>query len=105
MIIGSGMLAKAFNIYKADHDLLIFASGVANSQEENRATFQREADLLATAVNQNLKLVYFSTCSIDDRAVNFSPYVQHKIKMEELIQNECKQFFILRLPQVVGKNQ
>ena len=42
MIIGSGMLAKAFAHHAQEQQLLIFASGVSDSTETRPAAFLRE---------------------------------------------------------------
>ena len=63
MIIGNGLIANSF----LDSDLnniIIFASGVSNSKEENLLEFDREKKLLLRIIyeNFNKKIVYFSTC-------------------------------------------
>ncbi|WP_435524106.1 NAD-dependent epimerase/dehydratase family protein [Chryseobacterium indoltheticum] len=52
--------------------------------------------------NQDKVFVYFSTCSIYDSSKTGSDYVLHKLKMEQLIKNSCKQFLILRVSNAVG---
>jgi len=102
-IIGRGLLARAFDAAQiARLGATVFASGVSNSQENDPAEFQREADMLVDALRQcRGRFVYFSTCSVtdDDRAA--TPYAVHKRKMEALIQARGNHL-ILRLPQVVG---
>jgi len=105
MIIGRGMLAKAFNGYKSREDVIIFASGVSNSKETDEKNFNREKKLLIDSINSHSDklLVYFSTCSIEDKSQQNSQYIIHKKKMEELIKDKIKNYYIFRLPQVVGK--
>lgn len=105
MVIGRGMLAKAFTNYTENNDVIIFASGVSNSQEINDDAFEREKKLLQDHIIlfQDATFVYFSTCSITDPSMVNSRYVNHKIEMESLIQQYHKKFHIFRLPQVVGK--
>lgn len=105
MIIGTGMLANAFCSYKEDSEIIIFAKGVSNSQESKKEEFEREANLLKSALlNYHDKtIVYFGTCSVVDTASNSSAYVQHKIEMENLIQSSGVEYYIFRLPQVVGR--
>lgn len=104
MIVGKGMLAKSFEKYKNNSDIVIFASGVSNSKETEKINFDREKNLLIDTIkkNQNKLLVYFSTCSIDDNSQKNSHYVIHKTDMENLIQAKCEKYYIFRLPQVVG---
>jgi nucleoside-diphosphate-sugar epimerase len=102
MIIGNGLIANAFdNTYWNESQVIIFASGVSNSKETLISEFSREENMLLDAVKLNQKVVYFSTCSVNDPDLQFSPYVLHKKKMEEIV-NGCKDFLIIRLPQVVG---
>jgi DNA topoisomerase-2 len=46
MLVGNGMIAMAFNKYIYDDDILLFASGVSNSKEQDNNEFQKEIDLL-----------------------------------------------------------
>lgn len=104
MIVGNGLLAKAFGEFSDDRKIIIFASGVSNSLETNKKAFKREYNLLKSTINKHHEktLVYFSTCSIYDKSVPHPPYIIHKLEMEGLVEKECNQFFILRLPNVVG---
>jgi nucleoside-diphosphate-sugar epimerase len=104
MLIGNGMMAEAFQSYKSRGEILVFASGVSNSKEKDERIFNREQLLLNDAINKHPKklIIYFSTCSIYDDTVNKTPYVLHKLKMESLIKKKCRQFYILRVSQVVG---
>jgi nucleoside-diphosphate-sugar epimerase len=59
---------------------------------------------LETALLQVQKLdtfVYFGTCSVGDPEAQHTPYVQHKLAMEQLAATHPR-YLILRLPQVVG---
>lgn len=106
MIIGRGMIAKAFSSYSESESILIFASGVSNSLQNNQNEFEREKKLLEESIenNPNFTLVYFGTCSVNDPELSSSPYVNHKKEMEELIKNKCSKYFIFRLSQVVGES-
>lgn len=101
MIIGDGLIANAFDKYRYNNDILIFASGVSNSMENNENEFDREYKLLEDAISIPSKLVYFSTCSIVDGSKK-SPYILHKINMEKLITENSNDYIIFRLPIVVG---
>ncbi len=101
-VFGNGLIATA--IKKSSNNLdnfYFFASGVSNSLNQNIEEFEREKNLLIeklSVVDEKNKFIYFSTCSIP--YVN-SPYITHKIKMEDLVKQR-KNFHIFRLPQVVG---
>jgi len=103
MIIGTGLLAKAFAPYfNHDTEVTVFASGVSNSRETRVEQFERERQLLAGAVTSGQRLIYFSTCSVHDPELAHSPYVQHKVAMEQLVLAGAHHNTVFRLPQVVG---
>ena len=65
MIVGNGLIAKAFDNFK-DDKVIIFASGVSNSLEQRKQEFDRE-NILSNVINENPeKIVYFSTCYFND---------------------------------------
>lgn len=104
MVVGSGMIAQAFHKYIDNAGVVIFASGVSNSKENNPIAYSREENLLNRTIDENKDktIVYFSTCSIYDNSVNSSKYVKHKVYMEKIVERRCDKFHIFRLPQVVG---
>lgn len=104
MVVGSGMLAKGLNVFKGDKKVLIFASGVSNSKETNAIEYNREFQLLKFNIEKypNLKFIYFSTCSIFDDSIVGTPYVTHKIHMENYISENCSSYVVFRLPNVIG---
>ncbi|SDF93176.1 NAD dependent epimerase/dehydratase family protein [Duganella sp. OV458] len=104
MIIGNGLLARAYAPYLADNqDVLVFASGVSNSRETDPEEFARERRMLEKALAQGKQLVYFSSCSIADPDQANAPYVLHKQAQEQLIAERASRYAIFRLPQVVGR--
>ena len=107
MIVGKGLIASQFNDWWKDKDVVIFASGVSNSKEGKHSEYQREKQLIETFFSSNKLFVYFSTCSIFDKNLENSLYIKHKLQIEELIKNNFTNYFILRLPNVIGetKNQ
>ena len=102
MIIGNGLIAKNFFNFKNQDDKIIFASGVSNSLEENDLEYQREINLLKKTLEKNSdkKIIYFSTTSIFNIR---SKYTNHKSQIETFIIQNCNNYCIYRLPQVVGK--
>jgi nucleoside-diphosphate-sugar epimerase len=106
MIVGQGMIAAAFARSFADRpDLAVFASGVSNSGEKSPEPFRREEEDLRSVLAQGPACVaYFGTCSVDDPEQRASPYVGHKLRMEELVR-ASGHFVVLRLPQVVGRTR
>lgn len=106
MVIGSGIMAKTFASYKDSKEVLIFASGVSNSTEIDSLQFLREFDLLKNAIiaYPDFKLIYFSTLSIEDEAVQDRPYIKHKLQLEDYIKKNVKKYLITRVSNVVGPN-
>ena len=104
MIIGRGLIASQFTDVD-NNDVVIFASGVSNSSETRIEEFLREQNLVEqTLINNPEQLfVYFSTCSIYDSSKYNSPYVLHKLHIEELIKQKAKYYLILRVSNAVGK--
>ena len=105
MVVGSGMIATRFRDYKDDDRFVIFASGVSNSSTTNKEAFDREKQLLVQAKKQffNKCFVYFSTCSIYDETLTYSPYVQHKLQMESLVSKHIGGYTIFRVSNPIGK--
>jgi nucleoside-diphosphate-sugar epimerase len=107
MIEGSGLIASAFRQEGAHrlHDTCLYAAGVSNSGCSDAYEFLRERErfeAVVAACPADTRIVYFSTCSIEDPSVRASAYVQHKLRMEARVRR-CARHLILRLPQVAGR--
>ena len=106
MLIGSGLLAHAFAVaYAHREEVCIYAAGVSNSGCTNPHEFSRERVRLEEALHlakQVDAFVYFGTCSVADPESRHTPYVLHKLEMEQLASAHPRHL-ILRLPQVAGK--
>jgi len=106
MIVGSGMMASAFRVPITERaDIVVHAAGVSNSQCIDPREFEREGTLLQKTIRKAGAadcLVYLSTCSILDPTSASSPYVRHKLAMEEHVRAHPRHL-ILRLPQVAGR--
>jgi hypothetical protein len=103
MVVGNGMLARAFSDFAEDESKLIFASGVSNSGETIASEFQREVDLIKSLAGIKNQFIYFSTVSIHDPELIHTPYVAHKLLIEKLVSESFVNYLIFRLPIVVGK--
>ncbi len=105
MIIGSGLIAHAFRAsYAGREDVCLYAAGVSNSFCFDEHEFIRERQRLSAALHKYRDMdcfVYFGTCSVGDPAAQHTPYVQHKLAMEQLAATHPR-YLILRLPQVAG---
>jgi glycosyltransferase involved in cell wall biosynthesis len=104
MVIGNGVIANRFIDYSLQSKYLIFAGGVNDSAIKDENIIQDEEAAVSAALSEhpNAIFVYFSSCSIVDPEVSHTPYVQHKVRMEKLIQDSAINFYIFRLPQVLG---
>ncbi len=92
MIIGSGFIAKNFENYNDDLERLnicLYAAGISNSQTQDKNLLDKEKNKFIEFLkkfNQKKKLIYISTCSINDPSRNKNPYVVNKLYIEDLVQ-------------------
>jgi nucleoside-diphosphate-sugar epimerase len=102
MIVGSGLIARAFAPqYGSDPTTIIFASGVSNSSESDTAAFDRERMMVLKQLASNPeRLLYFGSCNVNNPEQQ-SPYFAHKRAMEALV-SSSDVGLVIRLPQVVG---
>jgi nucleoside-diphosphate-sugar epimerase len=105
MLIGSGLLAKSFvSEFSQREDVCIYAAGVSNSTCTDAHEFSRERKRLSDSLQKAKEVnpfVYFGTCSVADPEAKGTPYVLHKLAMEQLVSTHPN-YLILRLPQVAG---
>lgn len=105
MIVGSGLMARAFQPAFAFADgVMVHAAGVSNSGCSDVREFDRERLRLAASLEVAKKFdvfIYFGTCSVEDPEANETPYVRHKLAMETMVRAHSGHI-ILRVPQVAG---
>jgi nucleoside-diphosphate-sugar epimerase len=105
MIIGGGLLATAFApFFQFEKTICIYAAGVSNSRCADHSEFKRERAELVSALSiyhAADTFVYFGTCSVADPTAVATPYVQHKLAMEQLVMVHPGHL-ILRLPQIAA---
>lgn len=104
MVVGRGLVASLFNEYSTSDEVLIFASGVSDSNEQRDSEFKRELDLINLHLSNhpNSLFVYFSTCSVADEIFKNRKYTIHKLAVEKLIMECSSNFLICRLSNLVG---
>ena len=104
MVVGNGMIANTFKSYSTDENIIIFASGVSNSKDTKQENYIREFNLLQQTIHNytGKTIVYFSTCSIEDKDLALSPYVIHKKKIEEFIRNNTENYYLFRVSNLAG---
>ena len=93
MIVGNGMIAKAFSDIE---NCIILASGVSDSCTSNIYEFKREEELIYKTLRINKKAVYFSSISNSG-----TPYINHKRNMERIVL-EYGNSIVIKTSQVVG---
>jgi hypothetical protein len=104
MILGRGLIATAFINSVFDSPLyVVFASGVSNSMESDPKAYARELALLESSITKNTTILYFSTTSIFDPTKQDTPYIHHKLSIEQRIQEKAESYIIVRLPILVGR--
>ncbi len=104
MVVGNGMIARRFGDFAGRSDVVIFASGVSNSKETRPEPFARERQLVEQTLRQTTGdlFVYFSTASVKDPTEQGSPYVTHKLELEQLISERAANHLLVRASNVVG---
>lgn len=104
MLIGSGIVADRFCDYELQSKHLVFAGAIHDSEVCDPQIIAEEERALkaALATSSDIPCVYFSSCSILDPEVQNTPYVEHKIRMEKILQESGRSFWVFRLPQLVG---
>ncbi|SEA61609.1 NAD dependent epimerase/dehydratase family protein [Arachidicoccus rhizosphaerae] len=107
MVLGNGMIASALK--KVDRpDVLFAASGLSNLKGADPVERLRERNLLKEQLAQHPDkiFVYISSYSIDDQSSeNNTPYLAHKVQMEELVKGLANRFLICRTSNVVGNSK
>ena len=106
-IYGSGFLAKNLKKINIPNKFFIYAAGVSNSNLKNKKEFLREVNQFKKILNKThpkKTFVYISSLSVENKSLKKDPYVQNKIKIEKILKKKFKNYLIIRLPQIVGKN-
>ena len=103
-VTGKGIIASRFIDYSFQSQFLIFAGCINDSTIQDEQVIQAEEASVRIALSSSVDatFIYFSSCSIQDSEVAHTPYVQHKARMEKLIQDSACKYLIIRLPQVLG---
>lgn len=105
IIIGNGLIANSFKRHlKGDENLVVFASGVSNSSENDDQEYEREKKLLEHTISkyETKHLIYFSTISIFDPSLGNRKYINFKKQIEIYLSkfNNCT---VIRASNIIGK--
>jgi len=107
MVLGKGMIATALKAVDRP-EVLYAASGLSNLKGADIAERNREQALIQKQlqVHPDLVFVYISSYSIDDQnPENNTPYLEHKLNMENLVRSMARQYLIIRTSNVVGDSK
>tara|TARA_E500000178_G_scaffold354867_1_gene425436 strand:- start:1169 stop:1876 length:708 start_codon:yes stop_codon:yes gene_type:complete len=109
-IVGKGFIGKNLNKIKKElkeTNYIIYAAGISHSKTKSKKELNRELNSFISFSKKNYfkKIIYISTADVTNNIVNKSLYVKNKIKIENLIKKKFKNYIILRLPQIIGKNR
>lgn len=104
MIIGNGFIANHIKNNDRD-DILVFADDVIDSKTTNNDAFFTEEAMLKRLIasNNEKKIFYLSSYSINDPTLSEQIYVKHKIAMEYIVANTAKNFLIIRKSNLFGQ--
>lgn len=106
MIVGRGLIGKA--LLKYDNDkTLFYVNGISNSRiKDSDIGVNNEIIDLKNLLNehQNKTLVYFSTCMLNSINEFSNDYINHKNNVEMFIQQNFKNYLIVRTSNLVGNN-
>ena len=107
MVLGNGMIASALK--KVDmQDVLFAGSGLSNLKGADPDERLRERNLIQEQVllHPDKIFVYISSYSIDDHCpANNTPYLAHKVQMENLVKRLARRYLIFRTSNVVGNSR
>lgn len=105
MIIGRGLLGKAL-CGVDDEKYLFYVNGLANSMAEliPENNFEINEIIQLAKLNQDKVFIYLSTSQVNAKHNRHRPYVLHKLKVEKLIQENFKNYLIIRTSNLVGYN-
>src|SRR5690606_12972582 len=107
MLVGNGMIATALKAVDSQ-EVLFSASGLSNLKGADPEQRLRERNLIKATIAEHREkiFVYISSYSIDDQyPENNTPYLEHKLQMEQLIERNASRYLIVRTSNVVGRSR
>ena len=107
-IFGNGFIAKNLKKLNLSNKFFIYAAGVSNSNIKQNKFYLREIkqfNIIKKKINSEKIFVYISSLSVENKSLKHDKYVKNKLIIESIIKKEVKNYIIIRLPQVVGKNR
>jgi len=108
IIFGNGFIAKNLKKLHLPNSFFIYAAGVSNSNVKQNKFYLREIrqfNNIKKKIDPKKMFVYISSLSVENKSLKNDKYVKNKLIIENIIKKEVKNYIIIRLPQVVGKNR
>ena len=107
-IFGKGFIASHLKKLFLSKKYFIYAAGVSNSNTKSVFQFQKEIKQIKGVIKK-LKskkiFIYISSLSVENKKLSNDKYIKNKLQIEKIIRESLKEYIIIRLPQVVGKNK
>ena len=106
-VFGKGFIARNLKKVKIPKRFDIYAAGVSDSNLINKKEYVREINTLKKYLSKRDRksiFVYISSISVLTTGVNKDYYIKNKINIEYIIQKQVPKYLIVRLPQIIGKN-
>lgn len=109
-IIGNGFIGRNVNKlrkYIIKSDYIIYTAGISNSNTNSKKELKKEIRLFKdfSKENNSKKLIFISTADVSNNLKRNNPYIINKVKIENIIKKEFKDYIILRLPQIIGNSK
>jgi glycosyltransferase involved in cell wall biosynthesis len=102
---GCGSIANRFANFNLQSRHLVFVDSIHNANASNSTEISNQRQMLRSALatlSKSETFVYFSSCDIDNKKQESSPFLLHKIWAEQLVQESANNYLIVRLPEVFG---
>ena len=104
MLVGSGVIYNRFIDFSLQTEYLVLTGSINESIILNENLIINEESIIKEAleINQDKIIIYFSSCGVLDEKTQDSEYTLHKLRMERLIIENSKKYYIFRLPNIIG---
>jgi len=109
-IIGNGFIGRNVNKlrkYIIKSGYTIYTAGISNSNTNSKKELRKEVRLfkIFSKENNSKKLIFISTADVSNNLKRNNLYIINKVKIENIIRKEFKDYIILRLPQIIGNSK
>jgi len=104
MVVGNDAIALRFSEYKIQNKYLFFSDGVLEHSRNENTILKEQQTLLKELIQKNPEktIIYFSSCTLQNKALHENIFCAHKLRMEETVTSLSKEFVIFRLPETTA---